>query len=63
MPSDTQAMYDGAMTDEVKEKADRIKHYLMNAGNYICTNCGGEMVGSTGCKSCPKCGSKDCGNE
>jgi len=63
MPSDTQAMYDGALSPEVAEKADRIKNHLMNAGNYICVNCGGEMINNSGCKNCPKCGSKDCGGE
>lgn len=58
-----QDMYEDAMTPQVRHKFSAIKDYMKTQGNVICTNCGGEMVSTTGCYICPSCGKKDCGGE
>lgn len=55
-------MYDNKMTPEVKAKFLDVRAFMLTKGNIICTNCGGEMVGNTGCYQCPNCGNKDCGS-
>ena len=55
-----QGMYAGDMTPEVSDKFSNIKEYLSDKGNYICQGCGSELENS-GCTTCKKCGSKDCG--
>lgn len=56
-------MFNGNFNPEVQERFDKLKDYMSDKGNYICDQCGAEMVIVSGCATCTRCGGKDCGTD
>lgn len=58
-------MYSGDYPESVKEAFGKVKDYMLTQGKSICHHCGGDIINSVdnvGCRQCPTCGAKNCGD-
>ena len=54
-------MYEGNVSDAVRDRFNNVKDYMADKGNNVCSTCGTGLPTTHGCAPCPTCGNKGCG--